>query len=145
MHRYKAAMKILSAIRTGKEHEQNFDKHGINGPVFSSNPYRGTMTKCWKAKRKTVSKNEKRINATRGGSQSWCLHILGDSKLLSTVLQRDDSFLSSERSLRPEEQYEGHTQMKKVKEYECKRAVLVGHNAHFDLGFMNAAIERNTC
>lgn len=24
----------------------------------------------------------------------------------------------------------------------CKRAVLVGHNAHFDLGFVNAAIER---
>lgn len=24
----------------------------------------------------------------------------------------------------------------------CKRAVLVGHNAHFDLGFLNAAIER---
>lgn len=25
----------------------------------------------------------------------------------------------------------------------CKRAILVGHNAHFDLGFLNAAIERN--
>ena len=25
----------------------------------------------------------------------------------------------------------------------CKRAVLVGHNASFDLGFLNAAIERN--
>jgi len=24
----------------------------------------------------------------------------------------------------------------------CKRAVLVGHNAHFDLGFLNAAVER---
>lgn len=32
---------------------------------------------------------------------------------------------------------------KKVKEYECKRAVLVGHNAHFDLGFLNAAITRS--
>lgn len=31
---------------------------------------------------------------------------------------------------------------KKVKEHECTRAVLVGHNAHFDLGFLNAAIER---
>ncbi|MEM7027155.1 MAG: ribonuclease T, partial [Pseudomonadota bacterium] len=31
---------------------------------------------------------------------------------------------------------------KKVKEYECNRAVLVGHNAHFDLGFLNAAVER---
>ena len=31
---------------------------------------------------------------------------------------------------------------KKVKEYECNRAVLVGHNAHFDLAFINAAIER---
>lgn len=25
----------------------------------------------------------------------------------------------------------------------CKRSILVGHNAHFDLGFLNAAIERN--
>ncbi len=31
---------------------------------------------------------------------------------------------------------------KKVKEYECNRAVIVGHNAHFDLGFINAAITR---
>lgn len=31
---------------------------------------------------------------------------------------------------------------KKMKQYECKRAVLVGHNAHFDLGFVNAAVER---
>lgn len=31
---------------------------------------------------------------------------------------------------------------KKVKEYECNRAVIVGHNAHFDLAFLNAAIER---
>lgn len=29
-----------------------------------------------------------------------------------------------------------------VKAADCKRAVLVGHNAHFDLGFLNAAIER---
>lgn len=29
-----------------------------------------------------------------------------------------------------------------MKETECKRAVLVGHNAHFDLGFLNAAIAR---
>lgn len=29
-----------------------------------------------------------------------------------------------------------------VKEAGCNRAVLVGHNAHFDLGFLNAAIER---
>jgi ribonuclease T len=25
----------------------------------------------------------------------------------------------------------------------CKRAILIGHNAHFDLDFLNAAIERN--
>ena len=31
---------------------------------------------------------------------------------------------------------------KKVKEYDCKRAIMVGHNAHFDLGFINAAVER---
>ena len=31
----------------------------------------------------------------------------------------------------------------KVKEHDCTRAVLVGHNAHFDLGFVLAAIERS--
>jgi len=30
----------------------------------------------------------------------------------------------------------------KLKESGCKRAILVAHNAHFDLGFLNAAIER---
>ena len=29
-----------------------------------------------------------------------------------------------------------------VRENGCSRAVLVGHNAHFDLGFLNEAIER---
>lgn len=29
-----------------------------------------------------------------------------------------------------------------VRESGCKRAVLVGHNAHFDLGFLNAAVAR---
>jgi ribonuclease T len=27
--------------------------------------------------------------------------------------------------------------------YECSRAILVGHNAHFDSSFLNASIERN--
>lgn len=31
---------------------------------------------------------------------------------------------------------------KAVKDQGCNRAVLVGHNAHFDLGFVNAAAER---
>lgn len=31
---------------------------------------------------------------------------------------------------------------KQVKEHDCSRAVLVGHNAHFDHGFVMAAIER---
>ena len=31
---------------------------------------------------------------------------------------------------------------KEVKEQGCKRAILVGHNAHFDLGFLMAASER---
>lgn len=31
---------------------------------------------------------------------------------------------------------------KKVKQYDCKRAIMVGHNAHFDLGFVNAAALR---
>ena len=29
-----------------------------------------------------------------------------------------------------------------VRESRCSRAVLVGHNAHFDLGFLNEAVER---
>lgn len=29
-----------------------------------------------------------------------------------------------------------------VKRHGCQRAVLVGHNAHFDLGFLNAAVAR---
>jgi ribonuclease T len=31
-----------------------------------------------------------------------------------------------------------------VRESRCSRAVLVGHNAHFDLGFLNEAIERTS-
>lgn len=31
---------------------------------------------------------------------------------------------------------------RKVKEYDCTRAVMVGHNAHFDLGFIKAAAQR---
>jgi ribonuclease T len=31
---------------------------------------------------------------------------------------------------------------KKIKRYDCKRAILVGHNAHFDLGFVQAAAAR---
>jgi ribonuclease T len=30
-----------------------------------------------------------------------------------------------------------------VRDTECNRAVLVGHNASFDLGFINAAVARN--
>lgn len=30
-----------------------------------------------------------------------------------------------------------------LREDRCNRAVLVGHNAHFDLGFLNAAVERS--
>jgi ribonuclease T len=32
---------------------------------------------------------------------------------------------------------------KAVSENGCTRAILVGHNAHFDLGFINAAVERS--
>jgi ribonuclease T len=32
-----------------------------------------------------------------------------------------------------------------VKEQGCTRAILVGHNAFFDLGFLNAAVERSKC
>ena len=32
---------------------------------------------------------------------------------------------------------------KKIKEHKCNRAILVGHNASFDLGFLNACVERN--
>ena len=31
---------------------------------------------------------------------------------------------------------------KEIREQGCSRAVLVGHNAHFDAGFINAAVER---
>lgn len=31
---------------------------------------------------------------------------------------------------------------RKIKQYECNRAIMVAHNAHFDLGFINAAAER---
>lgn len=31
----------------------------------------------------------------------------------------------------------------RMKEEDCKRAILVGHNAPFDMGFLRAAIERN--
>jgi ribonuclease T len=31
-----------------------------------------------------------------------------------------------------------------VRENRCSRAVLVGHNAHFDLGFINEAVERSS-
>jgi len=31
---------------------------------------------------------------------------------------------------------------KRMKAYGCKRAILVGHNPSFDLGFINAAVER---
>ena len=36
------------------------------------------------------------------------------------------------------------TMINKAKaKYECSRAILVGHNAHFDLAFLNEAIARN--
>ncbi len=31
-----------------------------------------------------------------------------------------------------------------IREQRCSRAVLVGHNAHFDLGFLNEAIDRSS-
>ena len=31
---------------------------------------------------------------------------------------------------------------KEIREHGCNRAILVGHNAHFDAGFVNAAVER---
>ncbi len=30
-----------------------------------------------------------------------------------------------------------------VKKHGCQRAILVGHNAHFDLNFLNAAVTRS--
>lgn len=34
------------------------------------------------------------------------------------------------------------TVRKEIREQNCNRAILVGHNAHFDAGFVNAAVER---
>ena len=31
-----------------------------------------------------------------------------------------------------------------IRDARCSRAVLVGHNAHFDLGFLNEAVARST-
>jgi len=31
---------------------------------------------------------------------------------------------------------------KEIRDHSCNRAVLVGHNAHFDAGFVNAAVDR---
>jgi len=31
---------------------------------------------------------------------------------------------------------------REIREQDCTRAILVGHNAHFDAGFVNAAVER---
>lgn len=31
---------------------------------------------------------------------------------------------------------------KEIREQECSRAIIVAHNAHFDAGFINAAVER---
>lgn len=31
---------------------------------------------------------------------------------------------------------------REIREQSCNRAILVGHNAHFDAGFLNAAVER---
>ena len=31
-----------------------------------------------------------------------------------------------------------------IRDQRCSRAVLVGHNAHFDLGFLNQAVQRST-
>ena len=49
------------------------------------------------------------------------------------------------RLAQPEDQALGHAfrpVRSALKKYECTRAVLVGHNAHFDLAFLNAAVER---
>lgn len=32
---------------------------------------------------------------------------------------------------------------KEIRDQQCTRAILVGHNAHFDAGFINAAVERS--
>ena len=50
------------------------------------------------------------------------------------------------RLAQPEDQALGHAfkpVRSALKESGCTRAVLVGHNAHFDLNFLNAAVERS--
>ncbi|MFN4262896.1 MAG: ribonuclease T [Thioalkalivibrionaceae bacterium] len=46
---------------------------------------------------------------------------------------------------KPEDQALGHLfaeVRREIRDNACKRAILVGHNAHFDLGFVHAAAER---
>jgi len=40
------------------------------------------------------------------------------------------------------EAYSVHRFRKALRQYDCQRAILVGHNAAFDIAFLNAAIRR---
>lgn len=49
------------------------------------------------------------------------------------------------REAKPEKEVLGElfrTVRREIRDHECNRAILVGHNAHFDAGFLNAAVER---
>ena len=56
--------------------------------------------------------------------------------------QRIDKYLSIMIEGKSRSFVQGLIDEKKVKANKCKRAILVGHNGHFDLKFINAAVER---
>lgn len=67
--------------------------------------------------------------------------VITESSLQFTGIDLDDP----ERNAAPEKEammsiFQPIRQL--IREQECKRAILVAHNAHFDLGFVNAASER---
>lgn len=67
--------------------------------------------------------------------------IVEESALQFTGIDLDDP----DRSAKPEKEalneiFQPIRQL--IRDHDCKRAIIVAHNAHFDLGFINAACER---
>lgn len=81
-----------------------------------------------------------------GQTRCWQVHPfaganLEPSALAFTGIDPDDP----DRKAQQEDQVFGDlfkTIRQQVRQHQCTRAILVGHNAHFDLGFVQAAAER---